>query len=327
MTLQAEQVSIPTDKLIHMYRLMYTIRMFETNAIDLFQEGMIRGTTHTYIGMEAVGVGACAALEPDDYITSTHRGHGHCISKGGRLDLMMAELMGRVDGYCRGKGGSMHIADVDRGILGANGIVGGGMGIATGAALASQIKGTNQVAICFFGDGGLNQGNLYECANIASLWKLPVVYLCENNHYAMATSIDRATSVASDPAVRARAWNIPGVNVDGMDVLAVYEAASEAVNRARDGRGPSLLVCDTYRFEGHNVGDPLNYRTDEEVDSWRKKDAIERFVAYLTEQEEVSDDHLATIRKEVEAGIEEAIAFGRSSPEPSLDTLMEDIYA
>lgn len=327
MTLQAEQVSIPTDKLLHMYRLMYTIRIFETNAIDLFQEGLIRGTTHTYIGMEAVGVGACAALGPDDYITSTHRGHGHCIAKGGRLDLMMAELMGKVDGYCRGKGGSMHIADVDRGILGANGIVGGGMGIATGAALASQIKGTDQVAICFFGDGGLNQGNLYECANIASLWKLPVVYLCENNHYAMATSIERATSVASDPSVRARAWDIPGVNVDGMDVLAVYQAASEAVNRARSGGGPSLLVCDTYRFEGHNVGDPLNYRTDDEVDSWRKKDAIERFAAYLTEQEEISDDQLATIRKEVEDGIAEAVAFGRSSPEPSLDTLMEDIYA
>lgn len=327
MTLQAEQVSIPTDKLLHMYRLMYTIRVFETNAIDLFQEGLIRGTTHTYIGMEAVGVGACAALGPDDYITSTHRGHGHCIAKGGRLDLMMAELMGKIDGYCRGKGGSMHIADVDRGILGANGIVGGGMGIATGAALASQIKGTDQVAICFFGDGGLNQGNLYECANIASLWKLPVVYLCENNHYAMATSIERATSVASDPSVRARAWNIPGVNVDGMDVLAVYQAASEAVNRARSGGGPSLLVCDTYRFEGHNVGDPLNYRTDDEVDSWRRKDAIERFAAYLTEQEEVSEDSLAAIRKEVEDEIAEAIAFGRSSPEPSLDTLMEDIYA
>ena len=173
----------------------------------------------------------------------------------------------------------------------------------------------------------MNQGNLYECANIASLWKLPVVYLCENNHYAMATSIERATSVASDPSVRARAWNIPGVNVDGMDVLAVYQAASEAVNRARSGGGPSLLVCDTYRFEGHNVGDPLNYRTDDEVDSWRKKDAIERFAAYLTEQEEVSDDQLAAIRKEVEDNIAEAIAFGRSSPEPSLDTLMEDIYA
>ncbi len=312
--------------MLDMYDRMLTIRLFETRVIELFREGVIRGSTHTYIGMEANAVGCCTALRPDDYITSTHRGHGHCIAKGGDVRLMMAELLGKATGYCKGKGGSMHIADIDAGILGANGIVGGGIGIATGAALSAKMRGSGQVCVCFFGEGGNNQGALHENANLASIWKLPVVYFCENNQYAMSMSVKRATAVP-DIATRAAAYNMPGVNVDGMDVLAVYQATREAVERARAGDGPSLIVSTTYRFEGHNIGDPQPYRTKDEVEEWRRRDSIDRFGRYLIDEEIASKAEIEALHQKVAQKIEDAVEFARQSPEPDLSALEEDVYA
>jgi pyruvate dehydrogenase E1 component alpha subunit len=326
MAVQTAAMRLSAEKQVGMLRQMLTIRRFDSRVLEIYREGIMRGTSHPYIGMEAVGVGACAALREDDYITSTHRGHGHCIAKGGDIKLMMAELLGKATGYCKGKGGSMHIADVDRGILGANGIVGGGMGIATGSALSARIKGTDQVTVCFFGDGALNQGILHECSNIAAIWKLPVIFLCENNQYAMSARADQFTSVP-DPSVRAQAYGFPGVRVDGMDVIAVYEAVSEAVERARRGEGPSLIVATTYRYFGHHVGDPLNYRTKEEVDEWRKSDPIERFKARLLDERIMDETRLQQLEDQVNAAVEEAIEFARNSPDPPVDILMEDIYA
>ncbi|HVB96566.1 MAG TPA: thiamine pyrophosphate-dependent dehydrogenase E1 component subunit alpha [Chloroflexota bacterium] len=312
--------------MLDMFDRMVTIRFFEERVIDLFREGVIRGSTHTYIGMEADAVGACTALRSDDYITSTHRGHGHCIAKGGDVRLMMAELLGKATGYCKGKGGSMHIADLDVGILGANGIVGGGMGIATGAGLSSKMRGSGQVAVCFFGDGGINQGAFHENANIASIWKLPVIFFCENNQYAMSMSSKRANSV-EDLSVRAVSYNMPGVTVDGMDVLAVEAAINQAVERARAGEGPSLIVATTYRFEGHNIGDTQPYRTQEEVDEWRKRDSIERFRQYLIKEGVATAAETEAIEKKVRQRIDEAEQFARESPEPELSSVEEDVYA
>jgi pyruvate dehydrogenase E1 component alpha subunit len=309
-----------------MYRLMQEIRHFDTRAYELYREGVMRGTTHAYIGQEAVAVGICSALRPDDTITSTHRGHGHCIAKGGDSRLMMAELLGKETGYCRGKGGSMHIADVEKGILGANGIVGGGMGIATGSALSSKILGIDRVSVCFFGDGALNQGVLHEAMNLSAIWKLPAIFVCENNQYAMSAPAARFTSVP-DPSVRAVAYGIPGQNVDGMDVLAIHRAATEAVARARRGDGPSFIVATTYRFLGHHVGDPLNYRDREEVEQWRQKDSIDRLRKHLLDGGIASEDEIERVRADVEARINEAAEFAKNSPEPNPDILMEDIYA
>ncbi|MBX6770118.1 MAG: pyruvate dehydrogenase (acetyl-transferring) E1 component subunit alpha [Chloroflexi bacterium] len=312
--------------MLEMYDRMLTIRRFELRVIELFREGVIRGSTHTYIGMEANAVGCCTALRPDDYITSTHRGHGHCIAKGGDVRLMMAELLGKATGYCKGKGGSMHIADLDVGILGANGIVGGGIGIATGAALSAKMRGSGQVCVCFFGEGGINQGTFHENANLASIWKLPVIYFCENNQYAMSMSVKRATAVA-DIASRAAAYDMPGVNVDGMDVLAVYEATRQAVERARAGEGPSLIVATTYRFEGHNIGDPQPYRSRDEVEEWRKRDAIERFGRFLIDEGIATRAEIEAIHQAVDQKIDEAVEFARQSPEPELSSLEDDVYA
>jgi TPP-dependent pyruvate/acetoin dehydrogenase alpha subunit len=324
------EVQIPAglapERLRGMLRAMLMIRAFDQRALALYREGVMRGTTHPYIGMEAVAVGACAALRPTDRITSTHRGHGHCLAKGGDPKRMMAELLGKATGYCKGKGGSMHIADVDAGILGANGIVGGGIGIAAGAALASQLAGRDDVCLCFFGDGALNQGVLHESANLAAIWALPVVFVCENNQYAMSARADRFTSVP-DPAVRASAYGFPGVSCDGMDVLAVYRAVADAVVRARSGAGPSLVVCVTYRYFGHHVGDPLNYRDSAEVDAWRQRDPIERFARTLAACGVLSAEQAERERAEVEAVIDEAVAFAKASPEPDLGTLTEDVYA
>ena len=313
-------------RLRDMLRTMLAIRQFDQRALELYREGVMRGTTHPYIGMEGVAVGTCAALRPGDRITSTHRGHGHCLAKGGDPRLMMAELLGKATGYCKGKGGSMHIADVDAGILGANGIVGGGIGLATGAALAAQLAGRDEVTVCFFGDGALNQGVLHESANLAAIWNLPVVYVCENNQYAMSARADKFTSVP-DPTVRASAYGFPGFSCDGMDVLAVYRTAADAVARARAGTGPSLVVCVTYRFFGHHVGDSLNYRDPAEVDVWRARDPIERFRRELIEHGVMTGEQADALQADVVREIEAAIAFARSSPEPEVDTLMEDIYA
>jgi TPP-dependent pyruvate/acetoin dehydrogenase alpha subunit len=307
-------------------RLMFTIRHFDERALALYRAGEMRGTTHPYIGMEAVGVGVMLALRPDDYVTSTHRGHGHTIAKGGDPRRMMAELLGRATGYSGGKGGSMHIADMDKHMLGANGIVGGGMGLATGAALTAKLQNTGSVAICFFGDGALEQGILHETTNLAAIWKLPVVYVCENNQYAMSARSDWSVA-GGDPAKRAVGYGIPGITVDGMDLFAVHTAAHDFVERARRGDGPAYLICTTYRFHGHHAGDPLNYREREEVERWRESDPIERVKRAAVERGVMTPPEIESLESRVEGVIEEAVEFAKSSPEPTPDQLMTDIYA
>jgi pyruvate dehydrogenase E1 component alpha subunit len=307
-------------------RLMLTIRHFDERALALYRAGEMRGTTHPYIGMEAVGVGVMQALQPDDYVTSTHRGHGHTIAKGGEPRRMMAELLGKATGYSGGKGGSMHIADMDKHMLGANGIVGGGMGLATGAALTAKLQNTGSVAICFFGDGALEQGILHETTNLAAIWKLPVVFVCENNQYAMSARSDWSIA-GGDPAKRAAGYGIPGVTVDGMDMFAVNAQASEFVARARRGEGPAYLVANTYRFHGHHAGDPLNYREKEEVDRWRLQDPIERVKQAAVERGVMRADEIEALEHQIEQLIDEAVEFARSSPDPTPDQLMTDIYA
>ncbi|HEV7664472.1 MAG TPA: thiamine pyrophosphate-dependent dehydrogenase E1 component subunit alpha [Chloroflexota bacterium] len=305
---------------------MLTIRHFDERALALYRAGEMRGTTHPYIGMEAVGVGVMQALRPDDYVTSTHRGHGHTIAKGGDPKKMMAELLGRATGYSGGKGGSMHIADMDKHMLGANGIVGGGMGLATGAALTARLQNTGSVAICFFGDGALEQGILHETTNLAAIWKLPVVFVCENNQYAMSARSDWSIA-GGDPARRAAGYGIPGVTVDGMDLFAVNTQASEFVERARRGDGPAYLVCNTYRFHGHHAGDPLNYREKEEVEQWRLQDPIARVKQAAVDRGVLRPEEIAVLEKQIEAQIDEAVEFAKNSPEPTIDQLMTDIYA
>jgi pyruvate dehydrogenase E1 component alpha subunit len=307
-------------------RLMLTIRHFDERALDLYRAGEMRGTTHPYIGMEAVGVGVMLALRPEDYVTSTHRGHGHTIAKGGDVRKMMAELLGRATGYSGGKGGSMHIADMDKHMLGANGIVGGGMGLATGAALTASLQNTGTVAICFFGDGALEQGILHETTNLAAIWKLPVVFVCENNQYAMSARSDWSIA-GGDPAKRAAGYGIPGVTVDGMDLFAVNAQASEFVERARQGDGPAYLVCNTYRFHGHHAGDPLNYRDKEEVERWRREDPIARVKRAALDLGVMTEETIAALEQRITAEIEAAVEFAKDSPDPSPDQLMTDIYA
>ena len=307
-------------------RLMLTIRLFDEQALSLYRAGEMRGTTHPYIGMEAVGVGVMQALRPNDYVTSTHRGHGHTIAKGGDPKRMMAELLGRATGYSGGKGGSMHIADMDKHMLGANGIVGGGMGLATGAALTAKLQQTGSIAVCFFGDGALEQGILHETTNLSAIWKLPVLYVCENNQYAMSTRSDWSVA-GGDPARRAAGYGIPGVTVDGMDLFAVNAAATELGERARRGEGPAYLVCTTYRYHGHHAGDPLNYRQKEEVERWREQDPIERVKRAAVERGVMTDSEIADLERRIEGEIAAAVEFAKSSPEPTVDQLMTDIYA
>ena len=260
-------MAISNEQMKDMYVKMRRIRDFESAAAKLFAEGKIPGFVHLYLGEEAIAPAVCECLTDNDFITSTHRGHGHIIAKGGDLNLMMAELFGRETGYCKGKGGSMHIADRDKGILGANGIVGAGHCIACGAGLSAKIRGTDQVCVCFFGDGSTNQGTFHESLNMASIWKLPIIFVCENNHYGISMSQDRHQAI-KDVADRGAAYNIPGIAVDGNDPLAVYEAAAEAVARARAGKGPTLLECKTYRQHGHFEGDPAIYKPKEEQAAW-----------------------------------------------------------
>ena len=325
MIAQAEE-TLSAEKLAEALRLMLTIRLFDERALALYRAGEMRGTTHPYIGMEAVGVGVTLALGTGDFVTSTHRGHGHTIAKGGDPRKMMAELLGRATGYSGGKGGSMHIADMDKNMLGANGIVGGGMGLATGAALTAALQKTGAVAVCFFGDGALEQGILHETTNLAAIWKLPVVYVCENNQYAMSARSDWSVA-GGDPAARAAGYGIPGVNVDGMDLFAVYNAASELIERARRGDGPSYLVCRTYRYHGHHAGDPLNYREKEEVERWREQDPIERVKRVAIERSVLAQPDIEALEQRIDAEIDAAVEFAKSSPEPTVDQLMTDIYA
>ena len=309
------------------YRTMLRIRRFDEGVTDLFKEGLVKGTAHSYVGQEAVAAGACAALTRADFVVSHHRGHGHCIAKGASLDKMMAELMGRVTGYCKGLGGSMHIADLELNILGANGIVGAGIGIGTGAALSNKLRGTGAVGVVFFGDGAANEGIFHECLNIASLWKLPVVYLCENNQYGLSTSMKDSTSIDRF-SKRAAAYSLPGVTVDGNDVLAVYAAVQEAVSRARSGEGPTLIEALTYRWGDHSMRANLpRYRTDAEETEWRKLDPIARFEHKLTTEHGFSRAALDAIRAEVEAELAAAREFAKASAEPSLEDLENAVYA
>jgi pyruvate dehydrogenase E1 component alpha subunit len=325
-TRDAPRESLVKGQLSEALRLMLTIRMFDEHALALYRAGEMRGTTHPYIGMEAVGVGVMLALRPDDWVTSTHRGHGHTIAKGGDPRKMMAELLGRATGYSGGKGGSMHIADMDKHMLGANGIVGGGMGLATGAALTAKLQKTGAVAICFFGDGALEQGILHETTNMAAIWKLPVVFVCENNQYAMSARADWSVA-GGDPAKRAAGYGIPGVTVDGMDLFAVNAATSELVERARQCEGPAYLVCTTYRFHGHHAGDPLNYREKEEVERWRLRDPIERVKQAAVANGEMRLDEIEALERQIAEQIDEAVEFAKNSPDPTPDQLMTDIYA
>lgn len=319
-------MSLSNEKMVWMYTTMVKIRQFETRVQDFFADGKIPGFVHLYIGEEAVATGACATLRDSDYITSTHRGHGHLIAKGGDLKKMMGEIFGRTTGYCKGKGGSMHIADVDLGILGANGIVGGGGPLANGAALAIKTRGEDNVAVCFFGDGASNQGTTQEAMNLASAWKLPVVFVNENNGYGISCSTSKSMAIA-DIADRAAAYDMPGVVVDGNDVLAVYEAVNEAVKRARNGQGPSLIECKTYRWRGHFEGDACVYRDDEELNCWKEKDPIPQFEKKLLEGEVLSEEKAAELRASIGEELEKAISFALESPLPEAADLIADVYA
>lgn len=313
-------------KAIAMLRDMLRIRYFEEQVDAFFAKGMIHGTTHLYIGEEAVAVGACSILEPGDYIASTHRGHGHCLAKGGDLKLMMAELMGKATGYCKGKGGSMHIADFSLGILGANGVVAGGIPLATGAALALKMQKKPQVVLCFFGDGAVAEGSFHESVNLAGVWKLPVVYICENNLYGMSNSVNKALA-SQDFIVRAASYGMPGESVDGNDVLAVSEAVSRAVERARGGDGPSLIECRTYRWKGHSKSDANRYRAKEEIESWKERCPIKRFRAWAIEAGLLTGDEADALDSAVRQEVSEAVQFAQDSPEPALDTLCQHVYA
>jgi len=311
--------------LIHLFEKMLEIRRFEEKVWDLFGRNLIPGTLHLYIGEEATAVGVCVNLRVDDYITSTHRGHGHCIAKEARLEPMMAELLGKKTGYCKGKGGSMHVADASVGILGATAVVGSGIPIAVGAGLSCKMRKTDQVVACFFGDGASNNGTFHESLNMAAIWKLPIVFVCENNLYAMGTRISNVTAI-DNIAQRAIAYGMPGVTVDGNDAVAVFQAARGAVERARKGEGPTLLECQTYRHKGHSRFDPATYRPQEEVEEWMKRDPIVRLRKKLTEEQILSEEEAGEIDKRIIDEVEAAAGFALGSSYPELEEALEDVF-
>ncbi|SMC92725.1 pyruvate dehydrogenase E1 component alpha subunit [Desulfocicer vacuolatum DSM 3385] len=321
-------MNLSNEEKVGMFATMLRIRKFEEKLEELVLTGNISGFVHLYIGEEAVATGVCSALKISDYITSTHRGHGHLIAKGGKTDLMMAELFAKKTGYCKGKGGSMHIADLELGILGANGIVGAGPPIAVGAGLASKYKGNDNVSVSFFGDGASNQGTVHEALNLASIWKLPVIFVIENNCFAEFThqADHQCCRLVSE---RAEGYRIPSVVVDGNDVLAVYEATQEAVKSAREGKGPTMIECNTYRIKGHYVGDPETYRSEEERASWQSadKDPILRFEKRLLDEDIADQNTLDSIRQEIQDEIEKAVEYAKESPAPDISELMKDVYA
>jgi pyruvate dehydrogenase E1 component alpha subunit len=323
MTLTA---NLTKAKLVEMYKLMVKIRLFEEKVFELYAQNLVPGTIHLYTGQEAVAVGVCSALRKDDYITSTHRGHGHCIAKGAEIKRVMAEILGKKTGYCKGKGGSMHIADFSIGILGATAVVGAGIPIAVGAGLSIKLRKTDQVVACFFGDGASNQGTFHEGINMAAIWQLPVIFVCENNLYAMGTRQSIVMKI-ENIADRADAYGIPGVVVDGNDVLAVYEAASNAVERARRGEGLTLIECKTYRHRGHSRVDPAKYRPKEEVEAWLAKDPIKRLQERLLQSNVLTETEIQRIKREVSTEIEEAVKYAVESPYPAPQEALEDVYA
>ena len=319
-------MAVEKGKLLNLYRTMVRIRRFEERVSEEFAAGNIPGSVHVYIGEEAVATGAIAHLRKDDYIMSTHRGHGHLVAKGGKMDLMMAELFAKKTGYCLGKGGSMHIADLDIGMLGAAGIVGSGIPIATGAGLSARIRGTDQVTICFFGDGASNIGRFHEGINLASVWKLPVIFMCENNLWAV--SVPTSTSLAiQDVADRGVAYGIPGVVVDGQDVMAVYEAVGEAVTRARKGEGPTLIEAKTYRYRGHFEGDAGTYRPKEEIEKWLARDPVNIFQEQLTKMNLLTKKQVEEIDKEALEEVAKAVQFAKESPFPKPEETLDNVYA
>ena len=320
-------MSLTNEKMIQMYTNIVKIRMFEERVAELFAAGKIPGFVHLYVGEEAVATGVCVNLRPSDYITSTHRGHGHLISKGGDLKLMMAELFGKKSGYCKGKGGSMHIADVDLGILGANGIAGGGLPIAVGAAMSAKWRGTDQVVVSFFGDGSSNNGTFHESINLASVHKAPV-FVCENNLYGISVGQNQHQAI-KDISIRASGYNLPGVTVDGNDVIEVYGAASKAIKRARAGDGPTLMECKTYRIRGHHEGDPnqgSRYRNKEDIEAWKGKDPLKRLADKLITDKVITKKKLAELEKDTRDEIDEAVKYASQSPFPALEDIYEDVY-
>jgi pyruvate dehydrogenase E1 component alpha subunit len=319
-------LNLEKEKLVEMYTKMVEIRNFEEKVFELYGRNLVPGTIHLYAGEEAVAVGVCSNLRKDDYITSTHRGHGHCIAKGAQLKKIMAELLGKKTGYCEGKGGSMHIADFSIGMLGATAVVGAGIPIAVGAGLSVKLRGTDQVVACFFGDGASNQGTFHEGVNMTSIWKLPVIFVCENNLYAMGTRQSRVMAIESI-ADRAIAYGIPGVAIDGNDVMAVYRTAREAVERARKGEGATLIECRTYRHKGHSRIDPARYRPDEEVEEWLRRDPIKRFKEKLLQTHMLTEAEMALLEEQALAGVEEAVKFAMESPHPAPREALEDVYA
>jgi TPP-dependent pyruvate/acetoin dehydrogenase alpha subunit len=331
MTIAAERTGAPSTQaaqVLRMYRQMLAIRLFEERVNDLYTRALMPGLAHLYIGEEAVAVGVCDALRADDYITSTHRGHGHCLAKGAAPDRMFAELLGKEAGYCRGKGGSMHIADPATGNLGANAIVAGSVGIATGAALAAKRLGNARVAVCFFGEGALGQGVLYEVMNLAQLFKLPVIYVCENNYYTEYTHFTETT--AGDIVNRAKAFGLEAAAVDGQDVRAVHEAATRLVARARRGDGPGFLLANTYRYTGHHVGD-INrdyYRSKQEEQKWKSdRDPIKNLVTWMLDQKLADAAQLAQTESELTAEMDKAVEFAVAAPYPSPEEVEQDVYA
>jgi len=319
-------MALSTETLMEHYRRMRRIRVFEEKLAELVNAGRLAGFLHLYAGQEAVAVGVCAHLGDRDHLASTHRGHGHCIAKGVDVRGMMAELFGRASGICKGKGGSMHIADLDKGMLGANGIVGAGVPLAVGAALTARVKKTGGVAVAMFGDGASNQGQFHEALNLAAVWKLPALFVVENNGYGEATPMEFVTAVR-DIAVRAASYGMPGVIADGMDFFDVYAKANEAIARARRGDGPTLLECKTYRYFGHYVGDNVKYRTKEETERWRERDPLAAFEKRAVADGVMEPGNLRRIDAEVAAEIEAAVAAAEAAPLPGPDDVLTDVYA
>jgi len=326
MTVEQERLIHTKEELLEMYHQMVLIRAFEEKAAEMYTKGKIGGFLHLYSGQEAVGVGFISVLREDDYVVGAYREHGQCIAKGTDPKYVMAELFGKATGVSKGKGGSMHMFNVKKGFLGGHGIVGGGMPLAAGVGLAIKYRKTDQVCVCFFGDGAVNEGAFHEALNVVALWSLPVIYVLENNMYAMGTAVYRASSIP-DLIRRASCYDIEREQVDGMDVLAVREVAERAVRKAREDKEPRFVEAITYRFRGHSVADPATYRTKEEVEEWRKRDPILRMENYLKDNRMVTDDDIEATRAEVDARIQEAVDFAESSPFPAPDALYEDVYA
>ncbi|NLC83607.1 MAG: thiamine pyrophosphate-dependent dehydrogenase E1 component subunit alpha [Ruminococcaceae bacterium] len=317
---------IERERLIQIYATMNDIRRFEEKALSLFEENKLRGSVHLYIGEEAIAATVCSLLSDKDYISSTHRGHGHAIAKGARLDKAMAELMGKATGYCKGRGGSMHIADFTKGNLGANAIVGGGIPIAAGAALATKMRGGDEVTVAFFGDGASNEGTFHEAINLAAVWDLPIIFVCENNLYGISCHISESTSVVDIGTERAGAYGIPGYSIDGNDVFAIDETMQKAIAHAKAGKGPSLVECKTYRHLGHWTGDPQVYRTRQEVEEWKQKDPIKRLREYLLENKVLTEAEIAELEQKSIDAVEAATKFALESPEPDPAHVMDDVF-